>query len=166
MSVAISNPDARTSVKLSNGATLHLPSDQAGNAGPRVTETIKILPAVTSSASFGNFIDLAISPGDIDILSAAWLVLNLGQLTTTGTNTGACFVNDSRFFVQHVDVILPDGTTAETYYPDSGYIRSLLFENTEIKARMYKGIGNATLTDRGTLNGASGQTVYIPLYGF
>ncbi len=53
MSVQISNPDARTSVKLSNGASLHLPADQAGNAGPRVSETIKILPAVTSSVSFG-----------------------------------------------------------------------------------------------------------------
>ena len=166
MSVQISNPDARTSVKLSNGASLHLPHDQAAASGPRVVDTVKILPAVTSSASFGNFIDLAINPGDIDILSAAWLVLNLGQLTTTGTNTGSCFVNDARFFLQHYDVILPDGTTAETYYPDSGYIRSLLFESAEIKARMYPGIGNASITARGTANGSSGQTVYIPLYGF
>ena len=167
MSVAISNPDARTSVKLSNGATLHLPSHQAAEAGPRVMDTVKILPSVTTTSSFGNFIDLVINPGDIDILSDAWLVLNVGQLTATGTDpTGVCFANDARFWLQHYDVLLPDGTTAETYYPDSNYIRSLLFETAEIKARMFKGVGNASLTARGTLNGSSGQTVYIPLYGF
>ena len=107
MSVAISNPDSRVSVKLSNGATLHLPSHQAAEAGPRVMDTVKILPSVTTTSSFGNFIDLVINPGDIDILSDAWLVLNVGQLTATGTDpTGVCFANDARFWLQHYDVLM------------------------------------------------------------
>ena len=167
MSVSISNPFSRVSVKLSNGSSLNLPTDQAQNAYPKGADTFKILPAVSATVSFGNIVDFVVNPADIDVLKKVYLALNVSQLTATGSSpTGVAFHNDARFLISHYDVILPDGSVAETTYPDSPYIRSLLVLTNEEKNRIYRGVANATLTTRGTLNGASGQTFYVPLWGF